>query len=436
MTLQRRISWALSALVALFVIAQGVLAYLSLEEQEDTLVDEIVLLETKRLVARVEKGELKTGPGVSEIVLGGNFSAWLLAGDQVGAATLPARSRALSVGPHRVYEADQVFHIVVAPTSLGRLIVQYDATLNEELVREFGIQLVIIGALCIGLGIVLANMLARLVVAPLKRLTERLARWAPGSSRLSTSSADEETALLAAFDRVRSSLEEAATRQREFAANIVHELRTPVSAVRTDIELAALSPQITADARARLSRAMATIDDAASTLESLRGLSSSEPGKFERIDLHELIADAWSSLAQDGNASTLRLVNEVPRGEMIVSDRHALLTIVRNLLRNAAEHAGRATCVVRRNGEGLTIVDNGPGIGAADLPFVFERYYRGRLNDAQGQEASDRGLGLAIAKQSAEVNGWRLSVESTPGAGTCFSLNLSPVRRLNENSTR
>ena len=82
MTLQRRISWALGALVALFVVAQGVLAYLSLEEQEDTLVDEIVLLETKRLVARIESGELKTVPGVSEIALGGNFSAWLLAGDQ------------------------------------------------------------------------------------------------------------------------------------------------------------------------------------------------------------------------------------------------------------------------------------------------------------------------------------------------------------------
>ena len=426
MTLQRRISWALGALVALFVVAQGVLAYLSLEEQEDTLVDEIVLLETKRLVARVESGELKTAPGVSEIALGGNFSAWLLAGAQVNPASLPARSRTLSAGPHRIYEGDQVFHIVVAPTSLGRLIVQYDATLNEELVREFGIQLLIIGALCIVLGIVLANMLARLVVAPLKRLTERLARWAPGSSTLSTSSANEETALLAAFDRVRSSLEQAATRQREFAANIAHEMRTPLSAVRTDLELAALSPQLTAEERTRLNRAMATIDAAASTVESLHALSSSQPGKLERIDLHELVADAWSSLAQDGDAPPLRLLNEVPRDEIIVSDRHALLTILRNLLRNAAEHAGRATCVVRRNGVGLTIADNGPGIAAADLPFVFERYYRGRLNDAPGHEVTDRGLGLAIAKQSAEVNGWRLSVESTPESGTCFSLNLSP----------
>jgi hypothetical protein len=114
MTLQRRISLALSALVALFVVAQGVLAYLSLEEQEDTLVDEIVLLETKRLVARIDSGELEIVPGVPEIALGGNFSAWLLAGDQGDAAALPARARTLAAGPHRIYDA------MVYSTSLSR----------------------------------------------------------------------------------------------------------------------------------------------------------------------------------------------------------------------------------------------------------------------------------------------------------------------------
>ena len=76
MSLQRRISWALGALVTVFVIAQGVLAYLSLEEQEDALVDEIVLSETKRLVGRIESGELSVSQGVTEIALGANLSAW------------------------------------------------------------------------------------------------------------------------------------------------------------------------------------------------------------------------------------------------------------------------------------------------------------------------------------------------------------------------
>ena len=89
MTLQRRISWALSALVALFIVAQGVLAYLSLEEQEDALADEIVLSETKRLVGRLESGELKVAGGASEIALGANLSAWLLARDNADRSSLP-----------------------------------------------------------------------------------------------------------------------------------------------------------------------------------------------------------------------------------------------------------------------------------------------------------------------------------------------------------
>ncbi len=426
MTLKRRISLTLSIVVALFVIAQGVLAYLSLEEQEDTLVDDIVLSEAKRLIGRLESGELKIAPGTSEIALGTHLSAWLLAGDNTDRASLPPRLRNLSAGPHRIYENEGVFHIVVGPTSRGTVFVQLDATLNEQRVYQFGIELLIIGALCIGLGAALSTMLARLVVAPLNRLAERFARWAPGNLSTGPSKGDEEATLLAAFDRVRSGLEGTAARQREFAANIAHELRTPLTAARTDIELTALSPHLSASEQLRLGRAMATIDAAASTLESLYAMSSQHPGGTEPIDLHALVDDAWSSLAHAGDEPSLRFVNDVPEGEIIVSDRHALLTILRNLLRNAAEHAGPATCVVRRNAEGLQISDDGPGIAPADLPFVFERYYRGRLADTPGQTASDRGLGLAIAKQSAEVNGWRLSVDSTLRSGTCFSLDLTP----------
>lgn len=424
MTLQRRISWALSALVALFVIAQGVLAYLSLEEQEDALVDEIVLSETKRLVGRLEAGELSVPQGVTEIALGANLSAWLLAGKGLDRSLLPARLRGLSAGPHLIAEGEQEFHIVVAPTALGTLLVQYDATLNEQRVHQFGMALLVIGALCIGLGIALSNMLARLVVAPLHRLTERFARWVPGSST-TASSADEEAALLAAFDRVRSGLEGAAARQREFAANVAHELRTPLTAARTDIELTALSPRLNEVEHARLSRAIATIDAAAGALESLRAMSSQHAGRGEPVDLHLLVDDAWTSLAHAGDPPRLRFVNDVPQGDSVVSDRHALLTILRNLLRNAAEHAGPATCVVRRTDDGLQVADDGPGIAPGDLPFVFERYFSGRLSDSPGETQSDRGLGLAIAKQFAEVNGWHLSVESNPQMGTCFSLGLT-----------
>ncbi len=424
MTLQRRISWALGALVALFVIAQGVLAYLSLEEQEDALVDEIVLSETKRLAARIESGELKLAPGTSKIALGANLSGWLLPPDGADRSALPVRLRELSAGPHLIAEGGQDFHVVVAPTSLGTLLVQYDATFNEQRVYQFRLALLIIGALCIGVGIVLSSVLAGLVVAPLHRLTERFTRWAPGQATPAAASVDEEAVLLAAFDRVRSGLEGAAARQREFAANVAHELRTPLAAIRTDLELTALSPRLNEEEQARIGRAMAAIDATAGALDALHAMSLQHARRGELVDLHSLVEDAWTSLAHVSNSPRLRLINEIPQGETVTSDRHALLTILRNLLRNAAEHAGPATCVVRRTADGLQLVDDGPGIAASDLPFVFERYFRGRLSDSPGEARSDRGLGLAIAKRCAEVNGWDLSVTSTPRSGTCFSLAL------------
>ena len=436
MTLQRRITWALASLVALFVVAQGVIAYLSLDEQEDALVDEIVLSETKRLVGRLEAGEIKSVPGVNEISLGTNLSAWLLKGENADRSLVPARLRELSAGPHVLDSNDEVFHVVVAPMSLGTLIVQYDAALNEQRVYQFGIELLIIGAACIGVGALLSSLLARLVVAPLHRLTARLARSGPEDSPAAAASANEEAILLAAFDRVRSGWEAAATRQREFAANIAHELRTPLTALRTDIELTSTSPHLSADDRTRLDRAMATIDAAASTMESLQALSSQQTGRQESVDLRALIDDAWESLSRAEHGPALRFVNEVPESESIISDRYALLTILRNLLRNAAEHAAPATCTVRRTEEGLQVFDNGPGIAQADLPFVFERYYRGRRADTPGEAKSDRGLGLAIAKHAAELNGWRLTVASTH-AGTCFSLAFSMASsQFHGNSTR
>ena len=335
-----------------------------------------MLSETKRLVARLESGELKAAPGVPEIALGGSLSAWLLAGDRADAASLPARVRALSAGPHRIYKGDQVFHVVVAPTSLGRLIVQYDATLNEELVHEFGVQLLIIGALCIGLGIVLANMLARLVVAPLKRLTQRLARWAPGGSQLSAPNDDEEATLLAAFDRVRSGLEEAAARQREFAANIAHELRTPLSAARTDIELAALSPHVSpmtsapdqgnGDDRCGCQHARIA---ACIVFEQAGKWSASTCTHWSTT--HGGACAGTAKRRRCGWLTKCRSANPSRRPARAADD--CAQSAAQRCRACRARNVRRAT-----HGERLTFTDDGPGIAAADLPFVFERYYRGR----------------------------------------------------------
>ena len=109
--------------------------------------------------------------------------------------------------------------------------------------------------------------------------------------------------------------------------------------------------------------------------------------------------------------------------------RQALMAILRNLFRNAAEHAAPATLRVSLDGAVLVVADDGPGIAAEDRAFVFERYYRGRLADAPGAPADPggdyrRGLGLAIARELAVANGWQLDVAPSVPRGTQFRLDL------------
>ena len=429
LNLQRRVTFALVAIVTLFVVVQGVLAFLSLQEQEDDLVDELVLAEARRLARRAERGEINTQSAADLLNSGPNLSAWLVdaAGRAVPSA-LPEHLRALSDGAHRPGALGKELHAVVLTTSIGRLYVQYDAEQNEAKVREFGYYLLAFGALCIALGAMIAWRLAKIVVAPIERLTSVLSDWAPDASMQEAAVSDEEGRLLDAFRRVQGRFEEAIAREREFIANVRHEIRTPLTALRTDLELLALSLSPDSPQQERVRRALTAIDAITGSLESARALSLPQRIESQPVNLARLVDDAWSSLGTNPQSRGLRFINEVPATTVVVADRHALLTILRNLIRNAAEHAAPALCSVRLTGRGVEITDDGPGIAADDLPFVFDRYFRGRLADSPGNEHDgDHGLGLAIARQVADLHGWTLTASSEAGRGTCFTLSLAGV---------
>ena len=118
----------------------------------------------------------------------------------------------------------------------------------------------------------------------------------------------------------------------------------------------------------------------------------------------------------------------------MILDRYALLTVLRNLVRNAIEHAAPATLMASLTGDGaLALRDDGKGIDEADLPFLFRRYFSGRLRDAGGlgRDETAHGLGLAIAKRVCDMQGWTLTVESSrtgPARGTCFLLRFRTNR--------
>jgi signal transduction histidine kinase len=230
---------------------------------------------------------------------------------------------------------------------------------------------------------------------------------------------------------VQDRFEQAIAREREFIANLGHEIRTPLAALRTDLEL--LEPAVDPAQKPRLQRALAAVDAIAGALESARSLLRERRIAAQPVDLARCVDDAWASLQALPGAERLVFANEVVPGTIVEADRHALLTILRNLFRNAVEHAAPARCAVRYVDGAIEVADDGPGIAPEDLPFVFDRYYRGRMLDtAEAAPDGERGLGLAIARQVADLNGWQLAVEPASARdpryaqGTRFILRLGP----------
>ena len=444
-TLQRRISIALTAVVVLFVAIQGYLVYLSLERQEDDLVNDIVMSETRRLIARLAEGAENDLIEDRMVRLGPNMQAWLLPpGDDH--ALLPERLRDAAPGMHMHMESagPNVYHSAVQDTPSGRLYVDYDATENEAFVYEFGGFLLLTGACFIILGWLLSVWVARIVVAPIRRLASQLADWSPSSSTPTVGTSDEESLLLQAFDQAQRRMDQALAHEREFAANIRHEVRTPLATLRTDAELILLTETGLGErTRDRLNRIIASADSVADAVEAAHALASYTPGRPEALDLAACVDTAWASLQHLNEGGQMQLRNLAGRaGERPVLDRHALMIILRNLMRNVIQHASPGNCEVRRSATGLEISDNGPGIAPEVLPRIFDRYFSARLADVtpprEGDGASaeagispeeqarraGRGLGLAIAEQMAVQQHWRLAVRSTLGKGTTFILDF------------
>jgi signal transduction histidine kinase len=425
MVLQKRTSFALTAVIAFFVTVQGYLAYSSLEEQEDRLVDDIVLAETDRLVERIEAKEVHFDASGHHLRLGTGLEAWLV--EQGGAAGMPPLPKdlvALPDGVHHWHGGDRIYHAMVRTIPEGRLFLRFDATRNEEFVYDFGRTLLVTGVICILLGWLMSSLLARIVVAPFRRLSERLSNWSPGERSSTTTRSDEESLLLRAFDQAQRRLEESLVREREFAANARHEVRTPLAALHTDAEMLLLTESLSEPGKERVRRMMTAVDSVSNGLESLQALSTAAAGKAEAVVLSQCVDQVWESLAHVARDAGATLVNQMPRGEIVVIDRLALMTVLRNLLRNAIDHASPGPCTVSRTVHGLEVSDEGPGIAPEDRALIFDRYFHGRLSDSPGATRTDKGLGLAIARQTAELRGWTLEVAPSAGRGSVFSLSF------------
>jgi two-component system sensor histidine kinase MprB len=442
MSFRARLALVATAAVALAVVLASAAVYVVVRNQLRGTVDDALkgrAAEISRFPLRAfqsgDQAFLERGPGLGEAP--GYIQVVTLDGDTIRApdarVALPVSDRVLEVAQGQsgsFFEDAHVsgvhLRVLSIPGNSGfavqiaRPLTEVDASLGR--IRVF---LIIIALAGMAIAAVLGLAVSRAALAPVRRLTaatERVTATGDLSERIEAGGEDELSRLAASFNTMLAALEESTRAQRQLVADASHELRTPLTSLRTNIEVLASEKKLSPEERERLLHdVVEQTGEMTSLIAELIELArvGRPPTAPEDVRLDLLAADAVDRAARDRPAVRFSpdLHESTVHGEAASIER-----AIGNLLDNAAKWSplGGEVEVHVRDGE-LTVRDHGPGIDEADLPYVFDRFYR--ATTARGMPGS--GLGLAIVRQVAEAHGGTVTAERAEGGGTRISLRLN-----------
>jgi two-component system, OmpR family, sensor histidine kinase MprB len=452
-TLRRRVGMAAGIAVGVAVLLAALISYLVVRGQLRGQVDAELRAQA---TAIQETGHLdRPFPGLPASAGGpAPYAQVVLAGGRVygreGNLQLPVNPHVLAVAAGGgAYLTD----VRVGASHLREIVFQFPLPFGGQGIaiqlarplnsvdHTLAILRLILVVLCvggIGLAIILGRLAARRVLAPLAEVAataQHIAETEDLTSRIHVRTDDEVGQLAMRFNSMverleasRAELDESVRAQRQLVADASHELRTPVTSLRTNIELLLAHPELSEDQRRRM------LTDVVEQTEELSGL------------VGDLIELARGNLPSD-SADDVRLdhvvAESVARAErnfpqvrfdprlspvLITGSAERLGRAVNNLLDNAARHSPPGGPVeITVDADGVRVRDHGPGVAEADLPYVFDRFYRGV--NSRGKQGS--GLGLAIVRQVVEQHGGSVEARNAPGGGAVFTLHL-PVQSVPE----
>lgn len=450
MTLRRRLTFWYGALLALVLGVAFSLVYFAHANSHDA--DVSTALEDMAQKAITDVGaQLGSGVPTSEVSLSElhrlidePHAVWVVAD---GLAPIAAAGRfdepafhylglaSIPIGYHEYWTEPGRVRTFATPIGDSPLRIVTAATLNKIDAEsgELRLTLTVLGLGAVAVGVAVFSTLAGRALSPVAELTETAALIARSRdfSRRVHRAGDEEDELVrlaATFDSMLGSLDDAYRAQQRFVGDVSHELRAPLTVIRGNADLLAAETDVSAErqqAVEQIRREADRLSRLVSDLLALARADTTESFVGRPVQLDEVVVEAFMEMRQlSGQRLGIGELDAVTvRGE-----RDRLMQLILALLDNAVRYTPgdrRVSISVLADGGDAVIQvdDDGIGIPAADLPHVFERFYRG--DSARRADRSGSGLGLAIARWIVERHCGMITLEPRSPRGTRVTVRLT-----------
>jgi two-component system sensor histidine kinase BaeS len=290
----------------------------------------------------------------------------------------------------------------------------------------------LVALVVITLATVAAWLLARALLAPVKRIASATRKLADGdySTRVTSTSSDEIGGLVDDFNRLGNALEKNETLRRHFMADVSHELRTPIAILKGELE--AIEDGVRPADRETIQSLQAEVARLSKLVDDIHDLSLADVGglafRFEDTRLESLVQEVVDASRSALDARRLSVEISAPAQEISVrGDPRRLRQLFTNLMSNSMRYTcegGRIRVAMRRS-ENRAVIDwedSEPGVPVEALPRLFDRFFR--VEHSRSRESGGSGLGLAICKSIAEAHGGAIEANASSLGGVLVRVNL------------